>query len=272
MPVIKPTLLTTSPSEKIARKLDELSTMVKSAQTARGEVDLAKLQQQIEASQDSALIDAFEPISASFRSPGTTTLSAAKSRQILESIELARHQLRNFDANGDGALSFREVPFTGADLAQEVVISVVRGAREAENDWWTELAGLRHDIRERGRLDAEIVDNAKQFGKGDAVEEALMWAFRARLMEEGPSAVAKMSTELRLANDGVIGRFLMGSLTADEAKTFLKTDDLAAFTEEAKRRANAAAGGDYLGTWVTGKDIPGMEQLKDPEYQWRDRR
>ena len=46
--------------------------------------------------------------------------------------------------------------------------------------------------------------------------------------------------------------------------TFLKTDDLAAYAADARKKVEAKAGGDYFDYYLKGRDLPGADQLNDP--------
>jgi len=301
MSVTKPAF--SLPVADLSAKLDTVQSVVDKVKAADGSVSIKALYDAAEQSGDPALAQAVDaifyndafvihrttPSVGGCGGSGTTTsrpstLDAAQVQTVRQALLDAKTALARADAvvHKDGKLSYAEaraVIRTGglpAKLAAST-IAAPAGYLVEYNAWADAVAQLYTTHEARVAFDAALVRAAEKHAATTPGAQAILWSYRqiaslgkAASMDEVEQTLQGAETSW-LAKVPVFGRLertRKGHLSDREISQLLGAKDLLAYVDEQKVKIKQnLGGGDYLEDFLAGKDLVGLEQVQDPDYQ-----
>ncbi|MHC4829131.1 MAG: hypothetical protein ACYTFT_02060 [Planctomycetota bacterium] len=287
----------------IKSELDQLKSILSSAQGSDGSIDVADLEQRIENTGDPELAEQLEAIKDAFPKMverefsagcggGTTTRTVADDpdqltrdqvQQVLSDLATAQAEASALDADGDGLLTTGELKAgagTQSELVNDLLEGSLAGHKSELGSWAKALSQVSGTIRDRQDLDRRIVQRAGFHAATPQGAAALTAAYRKVLTQTGDTG--NMLSDLDAAEGGPAGlRFLKwlpffnddgeGHLSDKEIGKFLGTKDLNAFAKETNDEILDHLGGGYE-TFLAGDDLEGTDQLTDPDFKSRESR
>ncbi|MFH1809319.1 MAG: hypothetical protein ABIJ09_11280 [Pseudomonadota bacterium] len=283
------------------KTLDRLGDAIKTARSADGSVDVEKLEHAVEATGDRALDRSLEAIKDSFArteersvpagcSGGTSTrsvqvdpkkLDSGEVQNVMSALLAAKQEVRALDKNGDGRLDRKEAEASdrlqglSGKLADAAVDGSLESFRTEMSAWNDALSKVSRDIDGRKNLDVNITRKASQHAATMTGAEAITWAYRDLASQPAGVDIWDMDERLKnaethfLRHIPLFSRLVTGDqhLSDREVGKLLGTDDLAGFAARKKAEIEARLGGEYQGHYLAGKDLPGVEQLGDPDFK-----
>lgn len=217
-------------------------------------------------------------------------LDPAEVRSVFSALLDAKAKVNSLDSNGDGRIAHDEAGrANGLDgLAGKLASGAVAGTLAAYEQelraWNSELSTVATSIDARQRTDDRMLEVASHHASTPQATDAILWAYRellvsAALGKTDPWATGDLSNRLDHALKEAETSFLRflpffssaargeGHLDDAEVKKFLATDDLTAFAADKKRSVENKVGGEYAFRFLGGKDLPGHDQLADPDFK-----
>lgn len=139
-------------------------------------------------------------------------------------------------------------------IAQSAVRATLAPHTLALIEWRDAVANFQGDVRSRQEVDAKLIQQASAHAKSDVGRDAVLWAYRERLVEESgrwrdllPDAQRRelVEAETSFFSKLPFGKALFTKsphLGDQELSRLLGTKDLPAFAEETKARVEAKVG------------------------------
>lgn len=301
MPNIKKPAFTAPQTADLKKGLDRLEEYVNDVKKADGTVDMDELADKVGRSRTDHVKEGFEVLKDEYTRTttrrvtdscgGTRTrtstspaeeLSSAEVSSVMDALIAAKSKVDAMDVNADGKIDRAEAddaPRRG--LANKLAST---GAKMSLEDYEVELESWRDAITlVRETVDQRVefsgtIDSAADFHAESADgKEALRWGYRALIINSAygdfdvEDAIYKIDDFLDEAESGFLrslpttssvqtGR---GHLSDTELKGFFVTDDLGAFAAQKKAEVLAKVGN--FDEWLEGKDLPGHDQVDDPD-------
>ena len=282
--------------QTIERGIEEFSKDIKDVQTNKGSLSMNKLSNEVHGRVESNSLDAVrdeftQPVhhrgdacTAAYTSTEEPSrLSNKKVETVFDALLKAKSKVGKLDTNKDGIIDMDEAQkasrrgFSGRIL-KAVMQGEISKYQSEMRQWIYSLGDVSRTIETRGDDEADIKTQASFHAKTDLGAEALAWAFRdlktstgdglRNLDVDGVLMLAE-STPVPL-HDLVYGdnndRTGQGHLDDGEIMGMLQTNDLQAYIATAKAKVEDQTGG-YFTAYLEGADLPGAEQLIDPDYQ-----
>jgi len=293
-------------TQKLNEGFDKIREAMEEIQTSRGSVNVAKLEKKIGELNEAGAYKALELIKDEYSTQVSRWVSDCGGRRRVSDLEEpktlkkeevqsifnalidAKSKVSKLDKNKDGAISEAEEGsgrrlrgFTG-----ELVKAAISGNRQryssAMNRWRSSLADTARTMDERVERDDEIKKVASFHAKTRVGGDALTWAFRDLATgAHGRDAVWRMDDLLNGAETGdgapLLARYRPGDMDAkhrdaghldnDEIKYLLGTDDLRGYIQETRAAIEDRVGGSYHRHYLKGKDLPGHDQIDDPDFR-----
>ena len=288
--------------QELKGDLDKLKTAVDQSKHTDGSVNVARLEQLADASGDRGLEygvrtikDAFVRVERREVTDGCgtsmqdvrtspTTLEAGEVQSVMQALTEAKRKVGSLDSNHDGKISKDEAARSGnlAGLAGELADNIVDGsltAYKAELHAWREaLTDVHESVQSRKDLDQAISRRAEHHAETPMGAEAIRWAYRNMATRGSNASMDSWSIEddLQDAETSFL-RFIPlfgiarraktkeGHLSDKEVMKLFGTDDLAAFVAD-KQATVTGRVGDYETAYLAGKDVAGVDALKDPDF------
>ncbi|GIW71053.1 MAG: hypothetical protein KatS3mg102_0595 [Planctomycetota bacterium] len=283
--------------------LERLQGLIAQARAADGGLDLKALQRLVFATQDADLVAAFRRLEDFFRRRRESTytsgcggvryasgcaandedepglqLSSDEVQLVLRDLERARAAAPALDANRDGRLSDLEArQGAPAGLAGEFVLAATTSYQNELDAWRDVLGRAQAAIGVRRALDRSIVEAALHHAATPQGQDAIIAAYRDLVTRGGSLSLPQAGRELEQAERNplvrlirrlpVFRRHTAGHLSDAEVRRLLGTDDLVRFAAERNAAIEARLGGRYEEQWLQGRDMPGWDQLRDPDYR-----
>jgi len=216
-------------------------------------------------------------------------LDAAEVRSVFSALMDAKAKVGSLDHNADGHIAHDEAGRSSnldglsGDLAKGAVAGTLAAYEQELRAWNSELSKVATSIEARKNADTRMQDVAKHHAATPEASDAILWAYRELLVSAALGgadswAIRDLSAQLdRSLKDAETSflRFLpffssahgAGHLDDAEVKRFLRTSDLTAFAADKKRAVENKVGGDFAFRFLGGKDLPGSEQLADPDFK-----
>jgi hypothetical protein len=299
MSPIKPSFPNPSTSS-LKTTLDQLGAAVDAATAADGSLDVAKLEAKLgtlgEAGKKGlgAIRDTFKRTElrevTGACGGGTYTqkvqipakqLDAAEVKTLLQAIVAAKDGIEKLDANHDGVIAqleakaAKDLQGLGGELAASALAGSLTLYRKELSSWNSALSAVRESVTARKDFDRGLDRVAGHHAETKQGAEAILWAYRELATKGSAASVWHLDEKLEDAETSFL-RFIpffgrnvkkkAGHLSDGEIRKFLKTDDLPSFVSEKKASVTARVG-DFDG-WLAGKDLPGADQLSDPDFHF----
>jgi hypothetical protein len=206
-------------------------------------------------------------------------LAPQKAQELVAVLTHANSRIREFDADGDGKINWTEAQArrgndAGTQLAAGLIAEASRPAPEVA-DWLSALRKTENALVNRNRFHHDQGSVARFHTKTELGGEAVTWAMREKAVDGQALSEEALHQKLVDAETGFLSRLpLLGALASSdlkhlddgEVKKMLGTGDLAAFVAETKARVETKLGMSFE-DHLAGQNLPGVEQLEDPDYR-----
>ena len=207
-------------------------------------------------------------------------LAPKEVKTLVEVLTQAKARMGDFDANDDGSISWTEGiirPEKDVDAGTKLAGRLIQPAQEPNAEtaqWMATLKQTETTIHERASFDLEQAAAVSATVQTLPGSDAVQWAYREKMLggdrvgEKELVKVLEGADESFMSRNPVLKHFTAQIAVLDdkEVMKLLGTDDLAKFTAETKARVEAKLGMRFL-DWLEGKDLPGHDQLSDPDYR-----
>ncbi len=209
-------------------------------------------------------------------------LQAGEVQTVLEALAEAKQKIAGLDSNQDGKLARSEAErsegLTGlsGDIAAGAVSGSVNTFKAELLEWRREVTRLVVEKDSRGTFDTGLGKVAKKHARTDLGAEAILWAYRD-LATQGnrmhprydidDSLKEAETSFLRFVPFFRSSAFGEGHLNNREIGELFRTSDLRGFIDQKKADIQARLGGTYEAQFLAGKDLVGIEQSSDPDFQ-----
>jgi hypothetical protein len=283
-------------TQQVEGKLDRLKDAVQDARKADGTVDVGQLEDA--ANGDVALEKGVREIKDAYQRTETRTssgcsgsgtrevqvdpakLEASEVQSVMSALMEAKSKVRGLDDNSDGRISKTEAKDADrlSGLSGELAEAALEGSLSSYysemSDWRDALNDTASSVRGRKRFDKQLGEAASHHAESVTGADAILWAYRDLSTRGRNADIWDVKGKLENAETSWL-RFIpffgrsvktrQGHLSDSEVRRHLGCDDLGAFASDKRAAIEARLGGDFAATWLAGSDLPGSEQLDDPE-------
>lgn len=292
MPISKPRFADLD-VQSLQRKMDELSSLVQANTGADGTVDVAKLEETVDAAADPLLTSAFERVKHDYRrqvgerlSSGSspvrvpvmaepTKLDAGEVQSVMGALLSAKSRLASLDQDGDGKLARAEVEQAPRDralagkLARATVIESASEFYDELDTWLHATLSDHEEARTRTYLHDRVARTVEKRVKTPEAQEAARLHFAALLVAGKQRDVVDVKDVLKDAETSFFTR-LTGSLGKhlddDEVRALVGCDDLVGFAADTLAAIQQDLG-ISLADWLAGDDLTHLDGADDPEFK-----
>lgn len=250
-----PTTVTYSSSvTQVQSRLEKAKQVLEAAKAPDGSVDLIKAKAL--AGKDKGVSLLVDRVRGDQKLTG---LSAKDAQVAFQNLQIALQSAPHRDADGDGRLSNRELPFTYSEDRSDVLLMRAAQPFDVTDQPCTYSLAARLEVEDT--LEALATHHAAT-AEG---AEALRWAMRDASTSGWNTVDGPFSDAIKYSETSW-KRFLpfvgerhasgKGHLSDAELKKYFRTDDLGAYAAVVKERVNARLLMDYQTKYLTGADLP----------------